>query len=349
MLRGSARGLSTLHMSYLFRLADRLSTGLARLEEDRRERHRSFLRTQRLPDGGFRGREGDSDLYYTGFAVRGLAVTGGLSDEDASLTAGFLRKHDPQRMHVIDLLSWLYSALVVQATTAEDLLEGVPADWIERAIAGFEQLRRPDGGYAKSEEGALGSTYHSFLVSLVYEMLGREIPQPNRLIQFLYDQQRDDGGFVEIAPMKRSGTNPTAAATALLIKLGAFDDELQSDVAAFLGTVWTNEGGFAANTRIPFADSLSTFTALLTLHDIGRKKEIRPALIERFITTELEFPTGGFRGAAWDDQADVEYSFYGLGVLGLLGAAEPVEPVERQDAAASTGAREDEAPAEPQV
>lgn len=325
MLRGPPRGPATFHMSYLFSLADRLSTGLARLDEDRRERHRAFLRSQRSPDGGFRGREGDSDLYYTGFAVRGLAVTGGLAEEDAALTAAFLRGHDPRRMHVIDLLSWLYSALVVQTTSGDDLLEGLPTDWIERACDGFERLRRPDGGYAKSEEGALGSTYHSFLVSLVYEMLGLEIPKPNHLVQFLYDQQRDDGGFVEIAPMKRSGTNPTAAASALLIKLGAFDDELQSDVGSFLETVWTNEGGFAANTRIPFADSLSTFTALLTLHDIGRKQDIRPALIERFLATELEFPTGGFRGAAWDDRADVEYTFYALGVLGLLSTAEPAE------------------------
>jgi geranylgeranyl transferase type-2 subunit beta len=42
------------------------------------------------------------------------------------------------------------------------------------------------------------------------------------------------------------------------------------------------------------------------------------AMIERFLSHELEFPTGGFRGAAWDDQADVEYSFYGLGCLALL-------------------------------
>ncbi len=307
-------------MSYLFNLADRLARGLEALAEDRKERHRAFLRSMRMPDGGFRGREGDSDLYYTGFAVRGLAVLGGLSDEDAERTASFLREHDPRCLHVIDLLSWLYSALVVQATNGTDLLEHLPPDWTDEASRKFEALRRPDGGYAKSEEGSLGSTYHSFLVSLVYEMLGREIPQPNRLIQFLYDQQRDDGGFVEIAPMKRSGTNPSAAASALLRTLDALDVELRGDVGAFLATVWTNEGGFAANTRIPFADGLSTFTALLTATDLRQAKSLRPAVIEHFITTELEFPTGGFRGAAWDDQADVEYTFYGLGVLGLVGS-----------------------------
>ena len=27
---------------------------------------------------------------------------------------------------------------------------------------------------------------------------------------------------------------------------------------------------------------------------------------------------GGFRGGVWDERADVEYTFYGLGVLSLL-------------------------------
>lgn len=307
------------HMSYLFTLADRLTTGLRGLSEERREGHRRFLLSQQEPDGGFRGREGDSDLYYTGFAVRGLAVLGRFTEEDATRVAPFLRAQAVESLNVIDLLSWLYSGLVVQATTGEDLLEPLPPDWAGRALARLEALRRPDGGYAKSAEGAIGSTYHAFLVSLVYEMLGRDLPNPNALVQFLYDQQREDGGFVEIAAMKRSGTNPTAAAAALLAKLGAMDEETRGDVAHFLGTVWGNEGGFAANTRIPFADGLSTFTALLTAFDLGRTALVRRELVGRFVAEELEFPTGGFRGAAWDDQADVEYTFYGLGVLGLIG------------------------------
>lgn len=307
-------------MSYLFHLAERLTTGLAGMGDERRDRHRAFLRSQQMPDGGFRGREGDSDLYYTGFAVRGLAVLGGLSDEDAGRVAGFLRAQNVESLNVIDLLSWLYAALVVQATTGEDLLESLPEGWAERTIERTESLRRADGGYAKSAEGAIGSTYHAFLVSLVYELIGQAVPEPNALLQFVYDQQREDGGFVEIAPMKRSGTNPTAAAAALLMKLGAMDDEVRGDVRAFLDGVWSNEGGFLANGRIPFPDGLSTFTALLTAQDLGLRGVGRPALVERFVAGELEFPTGGFRGAAWDDTADVEYTLYGLGVLGLLGA-----------------------------
>ncbi|MEZ6129907.1 MAG: prenyltransferase/squalene oxidase repeat-containing protein [Planctomycetaceae bacterium] len=303
---------------YLIRLADRVARGLAQLDPQRLERHRRFLLTQQLPDGGFRGREGGSDLYYTGFAVRALAVSGGLEPDQCSHIAEFLKQHDPLELNVIDLLSWLYSALVVQAAGGMDVLANAAADFPQQIADKLESTRVDDGGYAKSIEGAAGSTYHSFMVSLTYELIGREIPKPNRLIQFLYDRQRDDGGFVEIAPMRRSGTNPTAAAVALLNRLDAMDADIADDVQGFLTDVVSTEGGFQANTRIPFADGLSTFTALLTGQDLGRRDIIRPDRVLHWLQNEIELPTGGFRGASWDQQADVEYTFYGLGVLGLL-------------------------------
>lgn len=271
-----------------------------------------------MSDGGFRGREGDSDLYYTGFAIRALAVSGGVEADQRDAIAEYLQPFDPLNLGVIDLLSWLYSALVVQAAGGADLLEHAPADFPDQVAARLEQTRVADGGYAKSTEGSAGSTYHSFMVSLTYELIGREVPLPNRLIQFLYDRQRDDGGFVEIAPMKRSGTNPTAAAVALLHKLAAMDDDIADDVQGFLTDVVSDEGGFQANTRIPFADGLSTFTGLLTGQDVGRTDIIKPSRVLQWLESQIELPTGGFRGASWDQQADAEYTFYGLGVLGLL-------------------------------
>ncbi|MBT4868028.1 MAG: geranyl transferase, partial [Planctomycetaceae bacterium] len=46
--------------TYLMRLADRLARGLARMDAERRDRHRQFILSCQMPDGGFRGREGDS-------------------------------------------------------------------------------------------------------------------------------------------------------------------------------------------------------------------------------------------------------------------------------------------------
>ena len=303
---------------YLFRLADRVSRGLREISPERIARHREFLVRQQTETGGFRGREGDADLYYTGFAVRALAVSGGLETNCRDRIALYLSAIDPLSLGVIDLLSWLYSALVVQASGGPDLVQHSPADFADQVTVSVEKFRTADGGYAKSTDGALGSTYQSFLVALTYELMGRKIPRRNAMVQFLYDRQRNDGGFVEIAPMKRSGTNPTAAAVALLNQLNAMDDDITDDVTGFLTDVVSAEGGFQANTRIPFADGLSTFTGLLTAQDLQRRDLIPPDRILHWLTTSLELSGGGFRGASWDQQADVEYTFYGLGILGLL-------------------------------
>ncbi len=306
---------------YLIQLADRVAKGLKQISAERIARHRGFLLSQQTDSGGFKGREGDADLYYTGFAVRALAVSGGMDAECSRRVAEYLRTIDPLTLGVIDLLSWLYSALVVQTSDGTDLLRELPQDFVPRVMATIENNRTADGGYAKSNEGALGSTYQSFMVALTYELLGQKLPRRNAMVQFLFDRQRDDGGFVEIAPMKRSGTNPTAAAVALLRQLNAIESDIADDVLGFLTDVVSTEGGFQANTRIPFADGLSTFTGLLTAHDLGRRDLLPPDKILDWVTKSLELPSGGFRGASWDQQADVEYSFYGLGILGLLFAS----------------------------
>jgi geranylgeranyl transferase type-2 subunit beta len=313
------------HEPYLMQLANRLTRGLAGMDAERRRRHRECILSFHMPDGGFRGREGDSDLYYSGFAVRSLAVLGGLTTDECITVGRYVNSQSQSRLSVIDLLSWLYTGLVVQLSGGEDPFADALPDWTDRIALALESVRTKDGGYAKTTEGAAGSTYHSFLVALTYELIGRDVPEPNRLVQFLYDRQRDDGGFVEIAPMKRSGTNPTAAAVVLLRKYDALDDELRDDVREFLLEVRSSDGGFQANTRIPFADGLSTFTGLLTAQDLQLDDVIAAAKIEQFLTDSqhgLELPGGGFRGASWDEQADVEYTFYGLGILGLLWSAD---------------------------
>jgi len=303
---------------YLVRLARRLQAGGRGWTDERRTRHARYLARLQRADGGFPGREGDSDLYYTSFAVRGLSLLDSLAPAVVGPLERYLGSFDLSRLGVIDLMNWLSTAVAVQVAGGTDLTASFPAGWDERVCEQIESLRRDDGGYAKAPEGASGSTYHSFLAVLTYELLGRTIPRPGRLVQFLYDRQRDDGGFVEIGPMKNSGTNPTAAACAVLQILGAMDDEVRGDVAAFFRDVRTDEGPFQANRRIPFADSLSTFTAVLTCQDLDLPDLVRSAALDAFVSDQLEFPTGGLRAAMWDESTDAEYTFYGLGVLALL-------------------------------
>src|SRR5262245_39230365 len=143
------------------------------------------------------------------------------------------------------------------------------------------------------------------------------LPEPTRVVVFARSRRRDDGGFVEVAPARRGGTNPTAAAIALLLVLDAMDDRTRDTATHFLCGMQSAEGGLRANDRAPLADLLSTFTGLLTLEDLGAADRIDRAAVYRFLVA-LECPTGGFRGGSWDAATDVEYTFYGLGTQALL-------------------------------
>src|SRR5215470_2804931 len=96
-------------LTYLQRLTNRLTDGLAELPTECRTRHTAYLQAAQNPDGGFSGREGGSDLYYTGFALRSLAVLGALAPEICERTAGFLRHSLTQQASVVDFFSLLYS------------------------------------------------------------------------------------------------------------------------------------------------------------------------------------------------------------------------------------------------
>lgn len=306
---------------YLPRLTARLAEGVARLPAPRRDRHARYLRAAQNPDGGFSGREGGSDLYYTGFALRGLAVLDALSPPVAEKAAAFLRGSLQAQASVVDFFSLLYSCLLVQAASGIDPLAGSPPDWPDRVAATLEGFRTPDGGYAKGPGGTSGSTYHSFLVALCYQLLGREVPRGQGLVTFVLSRRREDGGFVEIAPMRKSGTNPTAAGVGVLqvVEPGWTEErpEVRDGVVAMLLEARSEEGGFRANARVPLADLLSTFTASWTLAELGAKDALDEVEAAAYAEA-VERPQGGFRGGLWDEKADVEYTFYGLGVLGLF-------------------------------
>lgn len=303
--------------SYLPRLTARLADALAGQPEPFRSRHVGYLRACQNPDGGFAGRDGGSDLYYTGFALRGLAVLDELTPEVAERAAGYLRGRLTTEAGVVDFFSLLYACLLVQAGGGPDVLADSPPDWPDRVAALLETFRAPDGGYAKAPGSASGSTYTTFLVALCYQLLNRPLPGPAGAVRFVHGRRREDGGFVEFAPMQRSGTNPTAAAVGVLQIADALDEPTQTSVSAFLAGLQTPEGGLSANGRMPVADLLSTFTGCWTLEQLGGLDRLDTAAALRYVRS-LDRPDGGFHGGAWDGGFDVEYTFYGLGAVAVL-------------------------------
>jgi geranylgeranyl transferase type-2 subunit beta len=310
-------------LTYSGRLAFTLFAGMEQLPPADRNRWAAHLRACRNPDGGWPGREGPSDLYYTGFALRSLAMLGALTADEAARAADFLRSCLPNRTSITDFFSWLYSASLLPLAGGPNLLAEASAGWEDRTAEQLAEFRTSDGGYGQSPAATSGSLYLSFLVALCHTLISRPLPQEAQLLEFVRSRRRDDGGYAEAAAMRRGGTNPTAAAVALGRILRPDGEDVNRDVASgvvdFLCQRVSREGGFRANSRIAAADLLSTFTALWTLKDLDALVRIDAAAMRQFVAA-LEQPQGGFRAGLWDDRSDPEYTFYGLGSLALLAA-----------------------------
>jgi len=294
-----------------------LIDGVERLPIATRQQHLHYLLELQNLDGGFPDREGSSDLYYTGFALRSLALLQGLSPQLGERTAGYLRDRMMGSAGVVDFFSLIVSCSLVPLGGGPDLLADAPADWRERAAQTLESFRTADGGYGKTPQARFGSTYTSFLVLLCLQLLDRPVPDADQLVEFIKSRRRSDGGFVEISAMKRSGANPTAAAIGTLQILGQIEESTRLATIQFLaGLSSTLEGGLRANDRIPSADLLSTFTACWTLDQLEGTPRLDWPLVQSYVQ-KCENPFGGFHGGLWDERADAEYTFYGLGTLAL--------------------------------
>jgi len=308
---------------YLAKILLRIANGLEGISSECRKKHIDFLRSMQQPDGGFSGRQGGSDLYYTSFALRGLAVLGALDDAIAEQTASFLRQRMQTHAPLIDLISLVFSAQMLESTTGIDPFTELDVQWPVNLTTMLGQLRRADGGYAKTVEGSASSTYQTFLTVLIYQQLAQPLPDPKGIVEFVRSQHREDGGFVEIRVMRRSGTNPTAAAVGTLRVISSWTKQNETSsqftetVATFLNGMQSDTGGFRANTRIPMADLLSTYTGLQALSDLECLENTTTDKAEPYISS-LEQPQGGWLAAEWDDTVDVEYTFYGLAALGIV-------------------------------
>jgi len=307
--------------AYLQNLTIRLAAGVGQLPSSLRQKHTDYFLAAQQDDGGFGGREGESDLYYTTFAMRGLSILGELYGDVADRIESFLKPKLTSHQTIVDFFSLFYAANLLKVSAGNDIFADSDPSWPDQVASFLETLRREDGGYAKAPEGHAGSTYHTFLVVLVLELIERPIPHPEKIISFLNSQRESEGGWREIRASKRAGTNPTAAAVASLNILNAIneaeDPELVATTLDFLVEMQTDEGGLRANTRIPIADLLSSFTGGLTLMDLDAFDEIDIPAYRKFVHT-MQREQGGFQAAAWDNAHDVEYSFYGLGCLALL-------------------------------
>ena len=110
--------------SYLQELTLRLAVGASTLDRAIRDQHARWLRAQQRPDGGFAGREGESDPYYTAFALRSLWILGELDESIGGRAAAFLRSRLDKRESIIDMISLIFAAAICEMAVGEVVLVG---------------------------------------------------------------------------------------------------------------------------------------------------------------------------------------------------------------------------------
>ena len=306
-------------ISYLVRLTERILPGMVQETPKRRDELRAYFLAALDQNGGFRGRKVSGqtkggDLYYSAFALRGLFLLGMLDDVKLLLRmTDFLEEQQCWTdWSPADMISWTFCTSLVHSLQGKEWLPEQIASLLNR----WECFRRSDGCFAASPKSAFSSTYTTFLTALFYELLGESERSLTIPVEPILARQRSDGGFVELPPLQYGGTNPTAAAVGLLTIHGIPVPEKEKTVD-FLRRCQCPDGGFQAHAKIPLPDLLSSFSALMALHDLDAADQAdRPAL--RNFVTNLRSPDGGFFGMASDQQSDVEYTFYGMALEAML-------------------------------
>lgn len=253
-----------------------------------------FILSCQCDDGGFRGRGGGSDPYYTDFACRTLWLLGESTGSavDSVLSLGLPPKDVIEafcRLNVLRLAGCLESV-------SQDGFRSA----LDRQIIGGGIYARPGASTA--------SAYHTFLAWLTRSALGDVVDIDTSALEAL----RVDGGFCESSGETAPQTSSTAAATGALLMAGC-----DPDIDEFLSRMQATDGGFLAHPSAPHGDLLSTYTAYLTLAMTGHEGSVDARSMATFLK-ETAFPDGGFRSCSLDMEADVEYTFYGVATTALL-------------------------------
>lgn len=264
-----------------------------RLLGESADRVRAFVDSRLNDDGGFAGRDGRSDLYYTVFGLDCLAA---LRAEIPGRVTSYLRGFgDGSGLDLVHL-SCLARAWSALGTGLED----------DGRAAIIERLK----SLGEGDRTVTGR----FLVVGALQDLGAEPLEIGEPEAFLRSQATADGGWRNEPPATSGSTPATAAAVTLLASLGR---EVPPGAGPWLESRHSVHGGFTAAPGIAMPDLLSTAVALHALAALQRP-------LARFAEPCLDFVDtlwtnrGAFHGHWADDELDCEYTFYGLLALGHL-------------------------------
>ena len=266
-----------------------------------------FIRGQQNEDGGFRDRDGASDLYYSSFAIDALTALQ-VELPEASL-ATFLAAKSNQ----LDSLDFVHLCCLARLWSAVPKA-GSPV-LLSDILSAIEQFRTPDGGYNQAPDLDTGSAYACFLAYGAHADHGLTFPDPDRVADCLASLATDDGAWSNDTILPVPNVPATAAAITLCRNLRQPIPENTADW--LLGCFQLESGGFLPFPGAPMPDLLTTAVALHALDGLQVPFEkLKDPLLDYI--DSLWTAEGGFHGTWDDDDLDVEYTYYGLLALGHL-------------------------------
>jgi geranylgeranyl transferase type-2 subunit beta len=271
---------------------------------------RALLAFQR-PEGGFSGRQGPADPYYTDFALRVL-LPAGAPVAELSRAAQYLASLPPAE-DLAHAFSRLNSARMLAVAG-----HSVPAEATDPALA-LRQCALPGGGYRRSPDAG-ASAYATFIAVLCSAVADLPLPTPDDLGRALPPLQARSGGFREQPGPGQAQTSATAAVLGAHTLVPFLGDDAAARALAFLGSMQTPGGGFLAHPQAAVPDLLATFSALYAL-GVADALPLPCLLAAARFARSLALPAGGFLACPGDAGTDPEFTYYGLGVLSLARAA----------------------------
>lgn len=283
------------------KLLSTLARGKTKLGKEPLARVTDFVNSQRLADGGFMGKSGKPDIYYTLFGWM-LSYVLGIKPDHQKMS-DYLKGQDERRMDLIHYAAYKRCQMISQLAGGDKarlLLNALRAMPVRR-LEDFKGLSHNDPE----------SPYTQFVWLSLLEDSGNRIPGKEEVLLSLKHYRIEGGGFSNIRNGLSASTNATTAALSVIGQLDKYGNGADID---YLWETQKESGGFGATENSPLPDLLSTATALFTLRCYNRKPKVSPA---DFIEAHWH-DHGGFSATIMEDCSDVEYTFYGLLALGTI-------------------------------
>lgn len=263
-----------------------------------------YVKQQQNPDGGFRGRSAESDLYYTVFGND--ILTAFKTDSQYPITNFISNVKTNLDSDFVNLCSFI--SLV---TSVENSMSTQNVKDFQNLL---EKYRSQDGGYSINKNNIHGSVYGCFLAYSAYENLGLVPANKDMILNCIEKLRAEDGGYSNEPGQKEGTTTATAAAIVLFQKL---NHKVPENTINWLLSLLHKSGGFLASPSTAIPDLLSTATALFALKSVSYDlSEIQDSCLD-FLDSVWD-GNGAFRGHWFDEQTDVEYTFYGLLSIGCI-------------------------------